>query len=408
MRAYIPVCAVLGQGYLPQGEPLPKGLPGRLLVSPVMLWYIPPMSETTTVKEVKPFDLIVLSSAASISGGLRQAVYLAGAFSQLGYTVTIFVPFPENFIKIAPELDWRILPDSMREAEKALRAVMPEGRKVIVHAFHNKGVKLAAWLGTWWRFCGLPVACAAHRGLVRRPGNPLPYLLPGIRAYMVNSNTCGKVLPLFWRRNRCHLVANGVPHERVVSAISPRDMRERLGIPVENFVLGCVCNNNPQKGAGVCITAFASARSRLPAPSTLIVVGVQPESWLPLCVALGVAEHVRLVPPADHVAEYVQLFDLMVCGSYFAESQPNVLLEGMLMGRAIVSSRAGGIPDLLADEWLVPQQNPQALADKIVEVATNPELLRRSAAENARLGQQYTMEARVAASLAIYQSILAE
>ena len=366
------------------------------------------MNEPNTASEGKPFDLIVLSSATSMSGGLRQAIYLAKAFKELGFAVSFFVPYPDTFTSIAPELNWHRLPPSLPAAEKALRSAMPEGRKVIVHAFHNKGVKTVAWLGTWWRLMGLPVACAAHRGLTRRPGNPLPYLLPGIRAFMVNSRLCGQILPLLWRRERCHLVSNGVPQERVQPRIAASDMRNSLHIPSENLVLGCVCNNNPQKGAGECITAYAKARPRLSAPSTLVIVGVEPESWLPLCRELGVAEHVRLVPPVDHVAEYVQFFDLMLCASYFAESQPNVLLEGMIMGRAIVSTRVGGIPGLLADEWLVPQQDPQALADKIVAVVSDPSMLQRSAAENARLGQEYTMESKIAKSIEIYASILEE
>lgn len=355
-----------------------------------------------------PFTLIVLSSSSIPSGGARQALYLAQAFHARGYPVTFFSPPHASYRGLAPELHWQDLPTKLADINKALRAAMPAHQKTVVHAFHNKGVKTAAYLGTLWRLQKLPVACAAHRGMGVRPGNPLPYLLPGIRAYMVNSQVCAKSLPLLWRRHRCHVVHNAIPDARLEPSKSTAEVKQELQIPEDHLVIGCVCNNSPQKGAGVLMEAFALLKDKLPIPATLVIVGVKAQDWQPMAETLGISAQTRLVGMTENVANYLQAFSLVAFASYYVESQPNVILEAMLMGKPIVATNVGGVPDLLAAEYLVPPQDPQALADKILAMATTPEWLQRSASENLEKGQQFTIKAKVAHVLALYENILAE
>ncbi len=59
------------------------------------------------------------------------------------------------------------------------------------------------------------------------------------------------------------------------------------------------------------------------------------------------------------------------------ENFPNVCLEAMAAGRAIVGSNAGGMAEMLVSEQfgrLVPPQQPQAIAHAILELLKNPEL----------------------------------
>ncbi|MFN2226264.1 MAG: glycosyltransferase, partial [Anaerolineae bacterium] len=65
---------------------------------------------------------------------------------------------------------------------------------------------------------------------------------------------------------------------------------------------------------------------------------------------------------------------------------PNVLLEAMASGCAIVASNVAGIPQVIHDGQtglLVPQQDPAALAEAICRLLED-ETLRRRLAEGAR------------------------
>jgi glycosyltransferase involved in cell wall biosynthesis len=69
---------------------------------------------------------------------------------------------------------------------------------------------------------------------------------------------------------------------------------------------------------------------------------------------------------------------------------PNVALEAMGAGRALVATRVGGLPELVRPDetgLLVDERDPEGLADALVALARDPEL-------RARLGRHAQAEIR--------------
>ena len=341
-------------------------------------------------------NIIILSSTNSTSGGFRQAAYLASGLQAEGNNVYFVCPSGGEAEALLKEMNLRHvpLPSTLRKADKTLRSLMPGNQPVVVHAFHNRGVKLAAYLGTYWRMLGLPAVCLAHRGVTSRPGNPLPYLLPGIRAYLVNSKACADTLPLLWRKNRCHVVNNSIPEQRIIPARPAQEVRDCLKIPKECKIIGNVCNDNPQKGAGQAIQAFALALKCLQ-PAKLLVVGVSPEKWLPLCEELGIAKDVVLVPKTKNVADYMQIMDIMLFPSMFIESQPNVIIEAMSMGLPVIARDVGGVNELLPRQCIFDPKNEAEISSKLTLFMNNPELLQQLGKQNAAQKYKFSMEFRL-------------
>ncbi len=353
--------------------------------------------------------VIVLTSSLGHSGGFRQALYMAEGLAGEGLAVSFVCPPGADTGRLTEEttVSRHDLPATWLGAERALRALMPEGEPVIVHGFHNRGVKLAAYLGTYWRLLGLPVACVAHRGVTFRPRNPLPYLLPGIRAFLVNSQACADTLPLLWRRARCRVVSNAIPEDRITPVRSARDMRVGLGIPEDCRVIGNISNDNPQKGAGQALRAFALARSGL-GPAVCVIVGVSAERWRPLCEELGIAGNVRLVPAVEHVADYLQLMDMLVFPSRFSESQPNVIMEAMSMGVPVIAGKVGGVGELLPEECLFDPRRPEEIGAALIRLMGDPAALRRMGEANAARKGEFSASHRLDCVLRCYQRILEE
>ena len=354
-------------------------------------------------------QIIVLSSACSVSGGARQALYLADGLKKRGLPVRFVCP-PACALSEAAEnlnLPYTALPDKFFEAERVLRALLLPDGPTVIHAFHNKGVKWAAYMGTLWQLKKLPVACVAHRGVTARPGNPLPYLLPGIRAFLVNSKACARTLPLLWRKKRCFVVNNSIPDDRLIPHISKEEMRERLGIAPEHLIVGTICNNNPAKGAGALIRAFAAAQPKLP-PATLLLVGVSSERWLPLCEEHGVAGPVRLIPHTPDIADYLQCLDLMCFPSSFIESQPNVIIEAMCLGVPVIAGAVGGVPELLPPECLFDPADEKVIAEKLLYFMSRPDERQRLSAEGLAKKHTFSLEFRLDTLLAHYRRCLEE
>lgn len=347
--------------------------------------------------------ILFITSSDNASGGGRQALYLAEGMRARGHTVSFFSA-PDSMLRpLAPDLDWRDLPEKRGGWSKALENAMAPGEPVIVHAFHNKAVKMLAWHGTLWRLQGRPVACVAHRGVIFPPKNPLPYLLPGIRLFAVNSQACLNTLPLLWRKHAGKVVYNCVPNGKITPTRSVEAIRAELGLTKEETVIGCVSNNAPVKGQEFLLRAFALLRGK---GRVLCLVGGSAERWMPLCEELGIAQDVRFVPRTELVADYLQIFTLFVLPS-LSESSPNTLLEAMRMGLPVVASNVGGVPECVPEErYLVPPGDAKALAGCVENALADRGALAEAARRNLAFSERFTVEAKLAEMEVLYAGLL--
>ena len=349
-------------------------------------------------------NIILLTSSKSASGGTRQAVYLAEGLRAKGHTVTFFAPPHCELREKNPDLNWQDLPDNFWAAKKTIERHFLKHEPNIVHAFHNRGLKFAAYGGSLWRLAGLPVACAAHRGVIYKPNNPLPYILPGIERFIVNSKACADTLPLFWRKNKVSVVYNCIPEARITPQINPKNMREELDIAPDHKILLCVANNTKVKGVTWLLQAFAQIQQK---NITLVLLGLDPPRWQEQCASLGIANNVRLLSPRNNVADYLNIADVFVLPS-LQESQPNVLLEAMCMGLPAVCTNVGGVPEILPNkELLCAPANAQDLAARLELVLKDDSLRGKAAAANLAQSKMFSQDYRVARVEEIYRDLCA-
>lgn len=132
-----------------------------------------------------------------------------------------------------------------------------------------------------------------------------------------------------------------------------------------------VCHLYPRKSVDVLLHALPRVLAAVPA-ARLRVVGVGPEldRLLALRGALGLGQSVeflRHVPFAQLTEEYRDC--ALFCLPSRQEGFGIVLLEAMAAGRAVVTSRAAAIPEVVPDGeagLLVPPGDPRALADTLI------------------------------------------
>jgi len=94
-----------------------------------------------------------------------------------------------------------------------------------------------------------------------------------------------------------------------------------------------------------------------------------------LAARLGVKEAVSFLGYQRDVAGYMAASDLVVLSS-LREGLPNALLEALALGKAVVASRVGGIPEVIRDGetgFLVPPKEPQRLAERVLWLLEKPE-----------------------------------
>jgi glycosyltransferase involved in cell wall biosynthesis len=151
----------------------------------------------------------------------------------------------------------------------------------------------------------------------------------------------------------------------------------------------------PVKGVRVLVTAFARIADRHPKARLILVgEGTQRPELERLAAAAGPAGRVRFagwLAGADLTAAYNDAA-LVVIPSIWPENFPTVALEALGTGRAIVASRVGGIPELVADGHnglLVPPRDEIALACALDRLLTDPATLAEMGAASAVRGAAY-------------------
>ena len=108
-------------------------------------------------------------------------------------------------------------------------------------------------------------------------------------------------------------------------------------------------------------------------------------------------DNVRLLGPLDHEQsiELLRHADVVVCPSR-DETMPIFLLEGMSLGKALISTDVGGVSEWLRDgqnALMVPPQNPAALSAALARCINDRELVRKLAAEaRETFARHFTLE----------------
>ena len=148
----------------------------------------------------------------------------------------------------------------------------------------------------------------------------------------------------------------------------------------------------PRKGADVLLRAFARLEPKV---ETLRLIGDGPERTrlVELARALAISDRVEFagqVPPHE-VAGHLAESEVFVLPS-LSEGRPNVLLEAMAAGVAVVATEIDGVRETVADgveAWLVPPGDPDALANALGDALARPEeRLQRAKAARRRIDAQ--------------------
>lgn len=351
-------------------------------------------------------NLIYITSSTNRSGGSRQALYTARGLVRRGHRLVFFAPRGAELPDLAPELDWRELPPARTRWGRAIRTALPQKRPFVLHAFHNKAVKLAAWWGLFLRRQG--GVFLAQRGVVYPPNNPLPYWSPGIDCFVANSKACAAVL----RRKgvgagRLRVVYNGIPPERITPRRGPESVLRELGLPQDDprpFLFGCVANDSANKGAPLLLQALA----RLP-EGRLLLLGVTPDRIRPLLAELGLEERVSVPGKREDIAEYLQLCRAFVLPSR-SESMPNTLQEAICMGLPVVATAVGGVPECVkGNGLLVPPDDVVALAEAMATLRAGLEHGAESSGWSAagrELAGLFSLERKLDRMEALYRELL--
>lgn len=211
-----------------------------------------------------------------------------------------------------------------------------------------------------------------------------------------------------YARRRVRVVENGIPFG-YGSAVVVADERAKRGLDSATIALLFVGNLIPHKGLQLAIRAL----SMVHAPTwRLFVVGEGPDEPAArvLATRLGVFDRVTFLGrrAAGEVEGIIGACDALVLPSS-VEGMPYVILEAMACAKPVVSTRAFGIPEAVADGesgLLVEPGDVEGLSRALQEIIKDAALRERlGRAGRVRFEARFTLERQLSTMSALYREL---
>ena len=186
-------------------------------------------------------------------------------------------------------------------------------------------------------------------------------------------------------------------------------------LPAGCYVIGTVGRMQDVKNHAGLVDAFIRLLALVPekrAQLRLAIVGDGPllPSIREKIAAEGIADLVWLPGARTDIADIMRSFSIFVLSS-IAEGTPITILEAMATGLPVVSTRVGGVPEVVVDGvtgMLVPASDAEALANAMALYVRQPELaVQHGMAGKERVLRQYSMASMLSAYTTMYDDMLA-
>jgi glycosyltransferase involved in cell wall biosynthesis len=170
------------------------------------------------------------------------------------------------------------------------------------------------------------------------------------------------------------LIYNGVDLQRYSHQQPCCTLHDDYAIPEDAQIVGVVARLEAEKGHRTLLDAWSLVQSAQPRAWLLIVgEGSERDALEAEAATLGIAERVVFTGRREDVPAVTAALDVAVLPSY-REAQGLSVLEAMALGRPVVASNVGGIPEMIEDGvsgLLVPPNDPEALAGAIVRLLSD-------------------------------------
>ena len=295
-------------------------------------------------------------------------------------------------------LAWRPLVSLLRDGVDVVHAHMFGSNVWGTVLGRLSGVPVVVAHEHTWSFQGRPLRRFLDRELVARWADVFVAVSGEDRRKMIEVEGVDPA--------KIRLIPNGIPSP---ASGAGADVRTELGIEPGAPVLGVVCELRAQKALEVLFEAAALLLAEFPTLKVL-VAGDGPERARLEEGArrLGVADTVLFLGIRRDVPAVLAAVDVAVLSSDY-EGSPLSVMEYMAAAKPVVSTRVGGVPELVAEDvhgLLVEPRDPEALAEAVARLLRDPALARRLGAEGRRRQQrEFSLEAMVGRIEDLYEEL---
>lgn len=344
-------------------------------------------------------------------GGARQVLYIMEGLQQLGHSNVLVCPLESdigqaacdvaqvNEVPMKGDVDlmliWRL--------KKIIRQTQPD----VVHLHSRRGADLWGGLAA----LKMNVPCVLSRR-VDNPENALwaqvKYKIfdhviaisEGIRQVLIGEGV-----------NPQHVtcVRSAVDATPYMHQVDAREFAQTFGLPEGSLVIGVVAQLIERKGHRYLLEAMPAILERFPNVQVLFLgKGPLQDELSEAITKAGLSEHVHLAGFRTDLPQWLGGLDVLVHPADM-EGLGVSLLQAAAAGVPVIASRAGGLPEAVADGQtgiLIPPGDVPALVCAVNKLLGDPQLrLEYGQAGRQRIRDEFSIDAMVQGNLQVYEKI---
>jgi L-malate glycosyltransferase len=353
--------------------------------------------------------IVHVDTGAWLRGGQQQILLLACGLARRGHEQVIVSPEGGPLGARAEQEGCRVVDLPEHDPGRAygivqLRQLLLGTAVDILHAHDGRGQTIA-----WLASLGMGVRRVASRRVTFVPRQRwtfrLKYNHTCDAVIAVSDCVRGLLLEAGVSDAKIAVIPDGIEiPEALPDGALRACARARWGFGADEFVVGHLGASSHEKGRAVAIEAARLLAGKWPR-ARLVLAGLDEPS--PSCV---VPPNVRHLGYQENLGEFFAGLDLYMMPSR-AEGLGSSALLAMAHGLAVVATKVGGLPEIVAEGrtgWLIPPDSPLALAEAITDAASGPAVraeFGRQARERAR---QFSSDIMVDRTIGLYQRLLGE
>lgn len=349
-----------------------------------------------------------LDDSKNLRGGERQVLYLAKELKELGYENYIVARknsplYRKSIEEEIPAItlpyifEWDLISGIILAIK--INKINKNRKKVIIHTHtgHTPAVAVISRLF-------LKAKLIVHRRVDFKIKNNFLSKLKykNADAIIAISSVIKKIISGFIPQEKIKLIPSSID-SKLLTELSSKIQRDNVKI------IGTLIALVPHKDPENLVKAARVVLEKYPDIEFLIGgEGNLRKKVENMIIEYGISDKVKLYGYVDDNINFFKSIDIFVLPSK-EEGLGSVLIEAMACGLPIVATDAGGIPELIKDNYngiIVEKQNPNKLAEGIIKLIENPEL-RKKISENAKEeAKKYSSRNMVIKTLEVYEKAI--
>jgi glycosyltransferase involved in cell wall biosynthesis len=357
------------------------------------------------------------------SGQTARVFHLSRELARRGHRVTIATPpgsvLGQRARQAGLKVFERVLFSKPIHSVHLLRDIVALGRLLRTEAFdvvHVHGSQDTWAVALTLRVYGMkqPILMTRHNSKPVRfhALNRWLYRSAVRRVVAVSSGTSETYRRFFdanvLREDEVRVIHSCIDVDRFSGALFPDRVRAELGVGADDPLIGLIGRIDRDKGHLVLLDAAPEVLSAFPR-AVFVFVGRGGRMERIVRDAIRhrrLEQSVRLLGFREDIQDITAALDLSVLPALGTDSSPAVLKEALFLGKPVVASRIGGIPEIVTEEMgiLVSPGDSKALAQAIIAALKG--LRQAPGRTGPGFPHRFTPDYLCAAYLQVYQEML--